>query len=36
MVGQRYRTDLNFSIRIDLNSEHKTTFLGMFGVGFHL
>jgi hypothetical protein len=35
VLGQREQIDLNFSTRLDLNSEHKLTLLGMFGVNFH-
>ena len=35
VVGDREQTDITYSVRIDLNPDHKATFFLMGGVGFH-
>jgi hypothetical protein len=36
VVGAREQIDITFSLRADLNPDHKVTLFGMGGVGFHI
>lgn len=36
LVGAREQIDLNLTVRIDLNPDHKLTLFVLYGIGFHL